>query len=175
MYKIFAILLFLVTVGAKADVVELICKNFSFGMTVGGVVLGRNTSITYEKISIQDASGAHRTIFAPTRIVAIQQFLGTSTAAGSHGELLAPGQCSLVDRAIAGISTDARSGRPTIQFNGFASNFVQVGNSTMGPAGVQVAVNLPACASGIRKFRAIQESANSYFLNDGPEKVTCIL
>lgn len=173
MKKNIAFIVFLPVFTAHAENVELICKNFSFGMAIGSTT-SSNTSITYEKIAILDATGTSKTIFAPTRIIAIQQFLGTTSAAGLRGELLTPGQCSFPTSAIKGVSMDVKSNKPYIQFNNFSSNFVQVGHGAMSVVGVFVAVNLPLCGSGIRRFRLIMENPNSFFINDAPGNVTCI-
>jgi hypothetical protein len=173
MKNIITLIIFFHIFTAQAQNVELICKNFSFGMSVG-TSTSRNTSITYEKITILDSTGTSKTIFAPTRIIAIQQFLGTTLAAGARGEFLTPGQCSFPTVAIKGVSMDVRSNKPYIQFANFSSNFVQVGHGAFSPATVNVSVNLPPCASGIRRFRLIMENPNSFFLNDLPGNVTCI-
>jgi hypothetical protein len=173
MKKNIAFIVFLAMFTAHAENVELICKNFSFGMAIGATT-SSSTSITYEKIQILDITGTSKTIYAPTQIITSQQFLGTTSAAGPRGELLTPGQCSFPTSAIKGVSMDVKSSKPMIQFGNFPSNFVNIGHPAMAVVGVHVAVNLPLCASGIRRFRLNMENPNSYFISDAPGNVTCI-
>ncbi|MEQ1782965.1 MAG: hypothetical protein ABMA14_16520 [Hyphomonadaceae bacterium] len=147
--------------------ITIICKDFGFGQMPGALPY-RDSRVTYETVTVKDASGVMRTIYAPTRIIVSQEFKAATARIDSDGRGLVTGECGTPNAVIAGMT-----GPATLQFNNFPSVFVQVSKKNAGDTQMQAMVNLPPCASGLRSFRTIRQNPNEFFISQ-PADATCL-
>ena len=147
--------------------VTIICKDFAFGQAPGAA-LYRDSRITYETLTVKDAAGVARTIYAPTHIIVAQEFKPAKTGIGSGGRGLATGECGTPNALIAGMT-----GPATLLFDNFPSVFVQVAKKTATDTQLQAMVNLPPCPSGVRSFRTMRQNANDFLIGRAAD-ATCL-
>lgn len=156
--------------------ITLICKDFVFeaaatgpaSNTVGSLfgagarsaaIPYRDSQITYETMTVKDASGTVRTIYAPTRIVITHEFKASQTAIGSNGRGLTSGECGTPNAVIAGLTGPAK-----LVFNNFPSVTVQAGRKSATDSGDLASVNLPPCPSGLRSFRTQRQNMSEFVI-----------
>jgi hypothetical protein len=168
----FAALSFLSAAKAQTPV-EFLCKDFSFRMAVGGVVSYNGSTSTHQQMSLATSTGGVRNVTAPVMITVDQQFQAIDHPAGARGENLLSGQCGLADRAIPGISLDARSSLPILSFAGFSTVSLQSGQKYAGSTTTTASVALAPCPSHVRVFRAIPQNVNSYYVS-GESSTHCL-
>jgi hypothetical protein len=147
--------------------VTIICRDFRFGAMPGKVPV-RDTRVTYEKVIVRDASGANRTIFAPTSFIVSHEFKAAATAIGPDGRGLVTGECGVPNAAITGAT-----GPTLLQFYNFPSVLVESSKLNAVESSLKVVVNLPPCPSGLRSIPTVRQNANDFFASD-PAAVTCL-
>ncbi|MEZ5892380.1 MAG: hypothetical protein R3C58_04450 [Parvularculaceae bacterium] len=153
---------------------DLLCKNFVFG-SMPGYAPFRSSLVQFQSVRISDASGAARTIYAPTRIRFVHQFKPSAAPAGARGEALASGECGLADAVIDASWAGAETTTPTMTLQNFPN--MSLGEAKKGPSSsnMDVILPLPSCPSGVVRFRGNREAADSFFINGtAADALTCV-
>jgi hypothetical protein len=149
---------------------ELLCRNF-------GVPRAQSSSssiLSYEKITLNDATGTPRTFYAPVRARISFGFTPATSLVTGRGETLADGSCGLRTSVIGPVSgypllSLVIDEPPALTLSGSGRTGDAAFSST------SATVNLPPCPSGLRRFTAIRTSANEFFVDlYTPSRTGCI-
>jgi hypothetical protein len=154
---------------------ELLCRNA--GQTPPGNTAGhaQTSVLTYERVNIRDASGAHKTIYVPVDATIMLHFAPATGLVGSRGEGLTEGSCGLRTSVIAPVA-----GRPSLRLAVSAPpNFILTATDTQGSrehfAGSTAMLSLPPCASGVRTFSVNRTAPAEFFVELlTPGKTACV-
>lgn len=167
------------TTGTPAPVtfpreVTLLCKKL--GSDAGPRVAHPNdpilmgsSQLTYENVSIRDASGTTRTVYVPISAMITVQFKPAAGAAGERGELLRDYECGLSNASLNSTSiSDIRFSNPSgfSLLTSSAMRETKDGNSW-------ASVAKPYCPSGILSFTATQSGPADFGVGMGT-RINCV-
>lgn len=168
------------TAGAKTTTapsyprqVTLLCRNLAIDggprpTTPNDKLIQTASTVTYENITIRDASGTTRTIYAPIAAQIVMQFKAAAGPVGDRGERLRDTECGFNNGYVP------ESSLQLIRFNnpaGFSVSAFSAPAANL-DASSSASVQRPYCPSGVISFIATQAGAGDFAVSGSP--ITCV-